>query len=256
MRHKLETVQTFVLLIAAHFHLLLFQWRSLSNDHRQLKTQRPLNSKWTAVITHSLIITARTNVHSGDKINFVILVCVADEVTSHWRSLDVLPWQLHGEKTSGLSHVTRSRMSCLLKWCLLIFTETMYLILQKSVNEIFWITSFFNHIHSWQVSLQLSCVNTYWIWSWYLPVKQCLITVKAIVLDCQFTSRRWHFSPSADGYGETDTVFAKIRQWLHLRRRLFPVSFITQAGLILGLRPANERRRYFVTTSHIVWVQT
>ena len=26
--------------------------------------------------------------------------------------------------------------------------------------------------------------------------------------------------------------------------------------LILGLRPANERRRYFVTTSLIGWVQT
>ena len=27
-------------------------------------------------------------------------------------------------------------------------------------------------------------------------------------------------------------------------------------GLILGLPPANERRRYFVTTSLIDWVQT
>ena len=27
------------------------------------------------------------------------------------------------------------------------------------------------------------------------------------------------------------------------------------AGLILGLLPANERRRYFVTTSLIGWVQ-
>ena len=26
-------------------------------------------------------------------------------------------------------------------------------------------------------------------------------------------------------------------------------------GLILGLRPANERRRYFVTTSFIGWMQ-
>ena len=26
-------------------------------------------------------------------------------------------------------------------------------------------------------------------------------------------------------------------------------------GLILGLRPANERRRYFVTTSLASWVQ-
>ena len=29
----------------------------------------------------------------------------------------------------------------------------------------------------------------------------------------------------------------------------------TLAGLILGLRPANERRRYFVTTSLIGWAQ-
>ena len=28
------------------------------------------------------------------------------------------------------------------------------------------------------------------------------------------------------------------------------------SGLILGLHPANERRRYFVTTSRIGWVQT
>ena len=29
----------------------------------------------------------------------------------------------------------------------------------------------------------------------------------------------------------------------------------SDAGLILGLRPANERQRYFVTTSLICWVQ-
>ena len=29
----------------------------------------------------------------------------------------------------------------------------------------------------------------------------------------------------------------------------------TLLGLILGLRPANERRRYFVTTSLIGWAQ-
>ena len=31
--------------------------------------------------------------------------------------------------------------------------------------------------------------------------------------------------------------------------------FDDDTGLILGLRPANERRRYFVTTSLIGWVQ-
>ena len=30
---------------------------------------------------------------------------------------------------------------------------------------------------------------------------------------------------------------------------------IGYTGLILGLRPANERRRYFVTTSLIGWAQ-
>ena len=34
---------------------------------------------------------------------------------------------------------------------------------------------------------------------------------------------------------------------------LYKVSI---TGLILGLRPANERRRYFVTTSLIGWAQT
>ena len=32
--------------------------------------------------------------------------------------------------------------------------------------------------------------------------------------------------------------------------------YISYTGLILGLRPANERRRYFVTTSLIGWAQT
>ena len=33
-------------------------------------------------------------------------------------------------------------------------------------------------------------------------------------------------------------------------------KYTAAAGLILGLRPANGRRRYFVTTSLIGWVQT
>ena len=33
-------------------------------------------------------------------------------------------------------------------------------------------------------------------------------------------------------------------------------SFLLTTGLCLGLRPANERRRYFVTTSLIGWAQT
>ena len=34
------------------------------------------------------------------------------------------------------------------------------------------------------------------------------------------------------------------------------VGFEYLAGLILGLRPANERRRYKVTPSLIVWAKT
>ena len=34
------------------------------------------------------------------------------------------------------------------------------------------------------------------------------------------------------------------------------ISKYIVTGLILGLRPADERRRYFVTTSLIGWVQS
>ena len=34
------------------------------------------------------------------------------------------------------------------------------------------------------------------------------------------------------------------------------VNPVTDTGLILGMRPANERPRYFVTASLIGWVQT
>ena len=37
-------------------------------------------------------------------------------------------------------------------------------------------------------------------------------------------------------------------------KNVCPVAIMS--GLILGLRPANERRRYFVTTSFIGWEQT
>ena len=37
--------------------------------------------------------------------------------------------------------------------------------------------------------------------------------------------------------------------------RLIYVFTLKTSGLILGLRPANERRRYFVTTSLIGWAQ-
>ena len=36
---------------------------------------------------------------------------------------------------------------------------------------------------------------------------------------------------------------------------LFIITTLSITGLILGLRPANERRRYFVKASLIGWVQ-
>ena len=38
-------------------------------------------------------------------------------------------------------------------------------------------------------------------------------------------------------------------------KNLNPLVQVMHAGLILGSRPANERQRYFVTTSLIGWAQ-
>ena len=43
----------------------------------------------------------------------------------------------------------------------------------------------------------------------------------------------------------------KMCQWVSIKEMYF--SMLT--GLILGLRPENERRHYFVTTSLIGWAQ-
>ena len=43
---------------------------------------------------------------------------------------------------------------------------------------------------------------------------------------------------------------------VHIWSMLFEEHFIGIHGLILGLRPANERRRYKVTPSLIGWAQT
>ena len=42
------------------------------------------------------------------------------------------------------------------------------------------------------------------------------------------------------------TVFAKV----------LAIQGPAEAGLIRGLRPASERRRYFLTTSLVGWAQT
>ena len=47
-----------------------------------------------------------------------------------------------------------------------------------------------------------------------------------------------------------DTTLFKFGAWLS------GYCVHSNSGLILGLHPANERRRYFVTTSLIGWVHT
>ena len=46
-----------------------------------------------------------------------------------------------------------------------------------------------------------------------------------------------------------------LRNFIRVTQR-FLASIWHHVGLILGLRPANERRRYFVTTSLIGWAHT
>ena len=42
---------------------------------------------------------------------------------------------------------------------------------------------------------------------------------------------------------------------MNILLRPLELQYIKASGLILGLRPANERQCYFVTTSLIGWVQ-
>ena len=51
-------------------------------------------------------------------------------------------------------------------------------------------------------------------------------------------------------YGKQSPIYIDIWQTL----RMF-VILVVITGLILGLRPANGRRRYFVTASLTDWVQ-
>ena len=43
---------------------------------------------------------------------------------------------------------------------------------------------------------------------------------------------------------------------IHVSKKDVSISSLSLAGLILGLRPANERRCYKTTPSLIGWVQT
>ena len=52
--------------------------------------------------------------------------------------------------------------------------------------------------------------------------------------------------------GEAVWAQKRTKSW---RPFVLILRFVQETGLILGLRPANERRRYFVTTSLIGWVQ-
>ena len=53
-------------------------------------------------------------------------------------------------------------------------------------------------------------------------------------------------------------LYDKVNTWNtnHARATIPTVDFWREAGLIVGLRPANERRRYKVTSFLIGWAQT
>ena len=70
-------------------------------------------------------------------------------------------------------------------------------------------------------------------------------------LNCVFNNHRadsrWGSMPICwGGWGPPELV----------TQNIFPIPWRHNAGLILGLHPANERRRYKVTPSLISWVQT
>ena len=65
--------------------------------------------------------------------------------------------------------------------------------------------------------------------------------------------RRHRQRRSADRHDEDDDYFNTVFEFDADYRGQVGVLY---SGLILGLRPANERRRYLVTTSLIGWAQT
>ena len=73
------------------------------------------------------------------------------------------------------------------------------------------------------------------------PCRSCYITV---MMPC----RRLSFGPRRSGDRIKRT---RVSYLCHCRIRIMGCTV-----MILGLRPANERRRYFVTTSPIGWAQT
>ena len=60
-----------------------------------------------------------------------------------------------------------------------------------------------------------------------------------------------------EGFALNEPLGICIGTWVRSEQNLyFSNIFLTISGLVLGLRPPNERRRYFVTTSLIGWAQT
>ena len=55
---------------------------------------------------------------------------------------------------------------------------------------------------------------------------------------------------------DPETAFNMLEEMNKMEQNFLQVSEHRMTGLIRGLRPANERRRYFVTTSLIGWAQT
>ena len=129
---------------------------------------------------------------------------------------------------------------------------------------------------TWQVSLQLSCGNICQLWTWYLIVNQYFDSSKKNLVKLGISD--YNFSLVIPPASTQMLSCAKICNFNNLPKLQIMVSNIKsntcqiyknkridslrgmikcrQSGLILGLRPANERRRYFVTMSFIGWVQT
>ena len=73
-------------------------------------------------------------------------------------------------------------------------------------------------------------------------------------IDAHVTPLQWWTTTKTFNRGWLSETIQMCKQNAIWKYRVNSVLFC--AGLILGLRPANERRRYFVTTSLIGWAQT
>ena len=91
---------------------------------------------------------------------------------------------------------------------------------------------------------------------WVAQIRQ--LNVKYTLVFCtdyHCLHQQWHYMP--DRLSATGSVKENMDgPYLHNSRHPFQYKDHLSTGLTLRLRPANERRRYFVTTSLIGWAQT